>query len=97
MDWNSLLVVADYFGLEEMGQEVRQRRDQEKEKDRQERRQAAERHTEMMQVLIQIREEVGQLSQALLRRYGGQPRPGGPHPPVFPDPDFPYPPGPEFM
>ena len=71
MDWNSLLVVADFFGLEEMGQEVRQRWDQNREKDRKERRQTAERYTEMMQVLTQIREEVTQLSQALLRRQGG--------------------------
>ena len=48
MDWNSLLVVADFFGLEEMGQEVRQRWDQDREKDRKERRQTAERHSEMM-------------------------------------------------
>ena len=45
MDWNSLLVVADYFGLEEMRQEVRQRWDQEREKDRRETRQTAKKHT----------------------------------------------------
>merc|ERR1719431_589784 len=33
-DWNSLMVVADYFGLEEMRHEVRMRWDREIERDR---------------------------------------------------------------
>ena len=99
MDWNGLLVVADYFGLEEMGQEVTRRWDQQKEEDRRIMREKAERHREVMSSLTQIREEVAQLSQSMQRgQGGGYPRPRGPNPPPFPGPpDYPFPPGPTFM
>lgn len=94
MDWGGLEVVADYFGLEEMKQEVRRRKEQKVEKERQLKVEKEERHREVMESLAQMREEVAQLSQALSR---GHPRPGGPRPPPHhPDPDFPFP-GPEYL
>merc|ERR1711909_245112 len=70
MDWNSLMVVADYFGLEEMRSEVRKRWDQKKEKDQ-----------EIMQVLTQFRNEVreikGEVSEWSKRWSGGMSGSGG--------------------
>ena len=97
MDWNGLEVVADYFGLEDMKREIRQRREQQQEKERQKKAETVERHRAVMENLAQLREGVAQLAQAMQRGQGGHPRPGGPCPPLYPDPDFPFPPGPEFM
>ena len=97
MDWSGLEVVADYFGLEEMRQEVRRKRDQDIEKERQLKRERELRHREVVETLAQLGEEVVQLTQAMSRGQGGHPRPGGPRPPFYPDPDVPFPPGPEFI
>ena len=89
MDWSGLEVVADYFVLEEMKQEVRRRKEQNVEKEMQLKAEKEERHWQVMESLAQMREEVAELTQATSR---GQ---GGPPPPHYPD--FPFPPGPEFM
>ena len=98
MEWSGLEVVADYFGLEEIKQEVRRRKEQNVETERQLKAEKEQRHREVMESLAQMKEEVAQLTQSLSRSQGrGHPRPGGPRPPHYPDPDFPFPPGPEFI
>ena len=89
MDWSSLEVVADYFGLEEMREEVRRRKEEEMDKERQLKREKHEQYREMMDILVQLRQEVAQLDYVFIR---GQE--GGPGHPRFP-PRFPGP-GPEF-
>ena len=98
MDWGGLEVVADYFGLEDMKQEIRRRREQQQEKERQKKADTVERHRELVETIAQIRGEVAQLAQSMQRGGGGggHPRPGGPRPPFYPDPDYPFTPGPEF-
>ena len=92
MDWGGLEVVADYFGLEDMKQEIRQRREQQQEKERQKKADTVERHRELMETIAQIRGEVAQLAQSMQGGGGGggHPRPGGPRPPFYPDPDYPF-------
>ena len=96
MDWGGLEVVADYFGLEEMRQEVRRRKEQQLDKEMQMKSDKEEKHRELMDTLAQLREEVVHVTQAVSTGQGGHPRPGGPHPPNYPDPDFPFP-GPNYL
>ena len=96
MDWSGLEVVADYFSMEEMRQEVRRRKEQELDKELKLRRETKESHMELMGALTQLMGDVVNLTHVPGRGQGGHPRPGGPHPPNYPDPNFPYP-GPDFF
>ena len=81
-----------------MKQEVRRRNGKKVEKERQVKADKDQKHREVIESMAQMREEVAQLTQAISRgQGGGHPRPGGPRPPHYPDPDFPFPPGPEFI
>ena len=82
MDWSGLEVVADNFGLEDMKQEVKKRRNQDVEKERQQKREKVlkkerkreekrvkeERHLEMMENLDQMNQLLDQIrsDQAIL-------------------------------
>ena len=82
MDWSGLEVVADFFGLEEMKQEVKRRRKQDVETERQQKREKVqkeerkseekrdkeERHMEMMENLDKINQLLDQIrsEQAIL-------------------------------
>merc|ERR1719452_291206 len=86
MNWGSLEVVADYFGLEEMLVEVRRRKEQEVDKEDQLKRERLEHKREIISILEQMRDQVVQIGHSLR---GGYPRgpPRFPHPdPHFPDP-----------
>ena len=75
MDWSGLEVVADNFGLEDMKQEVKKRRNQDVEKERQQKREKVlkkermreekrdkeERHLEMMENLDQMNQLLDQI------------------------------------
>eukprot|EP00092_Neocalanus_flemingeri_P018506 GFUD01020032.1.p1 GENE.GFUD01020032.1~~GFUD01020032.1.p1 ORF type:complete len:172 (+),score=76.38 GFUD01020032.1:89-604(+) len=93
MDWSGLEVVADYFGMEEMRQEIRRRKEQDIEKKRVLGREKEDRHRELMETLAWLREDVAQLAQTFSR---GHPEPGPPRFPNYPDPDFPFP-GPPYL
>ena len=92
MDWGGLEVVADYFGLEDMKQEIRQRREQQQEKERLKKADTVERYRELVETIAQIRGDLAQLAQSMQNGGGvvGHPRPGGPRPPFYPDPDYPF-------
>ena len=82
MDWSGLEVVADFFGLEEMKQEVKRRRKQDveterqqkrekfqkKERKREEKRDKEERHMKMMENLDKTNQLLDQIrsEQAIL-------------------------------